>query len=58
MTPEELRLIVETWGGVGKFAALIHVRPRTVHHWLAGTRKVRPMAEEFIRSLSSPGPSA
>ena len=58
MEPDELRRIVEMWGGVERFAALISVRPRTVYYWLDGNRKIRPMVAKFIRSFAPlPSPS-
>jgi DNA-binding transcriptional regulator YiaG len=51
MTPEELTPIVEAWGGVEKFAALLHVEPRTVERWLDGTRGIKPPVAKLIRVL-------
>lgn len=52
MTPAELQRIVDTWGGVDKFAALLHVDRSTVYRWLDGSRAIRPSVAEFIRLLS------
>ncbi|QEL19277.1 helix-turn-helix domain-containing protein [Limnoglobus roseus] len=52
MTRAELETIVMSWGGVDNFAKVMHVTPRTVYYWLAGTRRITPMAETLIRMLS------
>ena len=54
MTAEELRPIVEAWGGVEKFAKVMHVSPKAVQHWLNRKRKIRPLVAAFIRMLQLP----
>lgn len=51
MTPEELKLIVEAWGGIEKFAKLIDAKERTVKAWLYGERNIKPPIAKLIRSL-------
>lgn len=51
MTPEELKPIVEAWGGPEKFARLIDVKERTVKAWLYGERGIKPPVAKLIRSL-------
>lgn len=51
MTPQELRPIVDAWGGVEKFARILDVSNRTVSYWLAGTHKIKPPIATLIRSL-------
>lgn len=51
MTPEELKPIVEAWGGPETFAKLLDVRPRTVESWLRGERGIKPPVAKLILSL-------
>lgn len=51
MTPEELKPIVESWGGIEKFARLIDAKERTVKSWLYGERRIQPPIAKLIRSL-------
>jgi len=55
MTPDELRAIGERLYGEDWQEPLAKVLPcseRAIRHWLKGTRKIRPMVEARIRSLS------
>ena len=56
MTPEELKPIVDAWGGVEKFARMLDVSNRTVSYWLAGTHKIKPPVAMLIRSLKPKKP--
>lgn len=56
MTPEELKPIVEAWGGPEKFAKLLDVKPRTVNSWLRGERGIKPPIVKLIQSLKPPKP--
>lgn len=51
MTPDELKPIVEAWGGIDKFAALIDAKPRTVKAWIYGERNIQPPIAKLIRNL-------
>lgn len=53
MKPAELRPIVETWGGVEKFARILEVSNRTVSYWLAGKHKIKPPIAMLIRQLAA-----
>ena len=52
MQNEELRPIIEAWGGPERFAAVMHVQPRTVYRWLDSSRKISPMMAKLIRMLA------
>jgi len=54
LTPQELKSIVNAWGGAEKFARTLDVSTRTVNYWLAGTHRVSPPVSALIRSLGSP----
>ncbi len=56
LTPEELKPIVEAWGGPKKFAAIIDAKERTVKAWLYGERNIKPPIAKLIRSLKPPKP--
>jgi len=49
--PQELRRIVEAYGGPEAFAPLIGVKPRFVYYLLAGKRKLSPRTEMLVRQL-------
>ena len=51
MQPNELRIIVDAWGGVRAFAALIRVDRSTVYKWLDGTRSIGNVEADRIRLL-------
>lgn len=54
LLPDELRPIVDAWGGPEKFAGIIHAKERTVNSWLYGERKIKPPIAKLIRSLKPP----
>lgn len=51
MTKEELRAICDVVGGPEAVAEFVPATLRAVHHWLAGSRKLRPPVEARIREL-------
>ena len=53
LEPAELREIVDAWGGVDKFARIIHAKPRTVKAWLYGERGIKPPVALLIRRLGT-----
>lgn len=54
MTPDELRPIIEAWGGVEKFARILDVSNRTVSYWLAGKHTIKPPIAKLIWQLQPP----
>lgn len=53
MTSAELRDVMISNGlNVKKMAHLIHVSPRCIYHWLAGERKIPPLAWAPIRNIA------
>lgn len=55
MTPAELRGIMKQQGWTQRdLASLLPLKStRTVRYWLSGTRKIRPLVAERIRSLAA-----
>lgn len=52
MTPEKLRaVLVEHRLSVKTVAYEMHVSPRTVNHWLKGTRRMSTLAWEYLLLL-------
>jgi DNA-binding transcriptional regulator YdaS (Cro superfamily) len=54
MTPHELRTILMKLDPIGTQEQLAHLigrKPRTVRHWLAGSRKISPEAAILLRLL-------
>jgi DNA-binding transcriptional regulator YdaS (Cro superfamily) len=54
MTPGELRTILMKLDPLGtqeRMAHLLGRKPRTIRHWLAGSRKVSPEAAILLRLL-------
>jgi DNA-binding transcriptional regulator YdaS (Cro superfamily) len=51
----ELRVIVDRFGGVEAFAAILPVDPRSVRYWLSGERNMRAIVVARIRSLAGAG---
>lgn len=49
--PAELKPIVDIWGGVEKFAAILGVKPRIVYYWLSGARTMSEPTAKLIRTL-------
>jgi hypothetical protein len=52
--PQELRRIVEAYGGPEAFAPLIGVKLRFLYYLLAGKRRMSPRTEMLVRKLDGP----